>query len=94
MVSTVLLLRTFLPLIRRGKDKKIMALSSVLGSIEVGFGMRGLANTYAVLKASLNMSAILNLFVPLDTNEDEQAGAKVGIRFERRRNYDIRYTSR
>lgn len=55
LVSTVILLRAFLPLIRKGEQKKIMFVSSSLGSIELGFSLRGLANTYSVGKAGLNM---------------------------------------
>jgi NAD(P)-dependent dehydrogenase (short-subunit alcohol dehydrogenase family) len=55
LVSTVMVLRAFLPLIRKGEQKKIMFITSSLGSIERGPGLRGVGNTYSVLKAGLNM---------------------------------------
>lgn len=50
-----MVIRAFLPLIRKSKEKKILAITSVLGSIELGFTMPGVANTYSVVKAGLNM---------------------------------------
>lgn len=56
MVSGTLgLLRAFLPLIRKGEGKKIMAISSVLGSIEQSVNLPGLADQYSVTRAALNM---------------------------------------
>lgn len=56
LISTILLLRGFLPLIRRSKGpKKILQVSSVLGSIELAGYMPGLTPTYSVGKAALNM---------------------------------------
>jgi len=48
-------LRAFLPLIRRGNAKKVVFITSDLGSIETGFYLPGLANAYSVGKAALNM---------------------------------------
>ncbi len=53
--SPLLLIREFLPLISRSQSKKILILTSILGSIELGYGLPGLANAYAVAKAALNM---------------------------------------
>ncbi|KAK0629701.1 putative short-chain dehydrogenases/reductase [Bombardia bombarda] len=58
LTATIRLLRAFLPIIRRGKKggpRKIMQLSSVLGSIEIAASSPGLASTYSVGKAALNM---------------------------------------
>ncbi|KAF2104422.1 putative short-chain dehydrogenases/reductase [Rhizodiscina lignyota] len=55
LASTVRVILAFLPLIRKGSQKRIMAISSVLGSIEMAFGMPGVANTYSTAKAALNM---------------------------------------
>ena len=62
LVSNLLLLRAFLPLIRASTQKKIMVLTSSLGSIEIAPNLPGLANTYSVSKAALNM--YVNLFLP------------------------------
>ncbi|RFU78916.1 hypothetical protein TARUN_3312 [Trichoderma arundinaceum] len=55
IISTVKLLRALLPSVKKGNDKKILVLSSVLGSIETAYHMPGLSNPYSVAKASLNM---------------------------------------
>jgi len=56
MVSGTLgMLRAFLPLIRQGQGKKILVISSVLGSIEQSFNMPSLADQYSVTRAALNM---------------------------------------
>ncbi|KAF2673280.1 putative short-chain dehydrogenases/reductase [Microthyrium microscopicum] len=55
LVATISLFRAFLPLIKKSEQKKVLVLTSVLGSIELGIGMPGLANTYSIMKAGLNM---------------------------------------
>jgi len=50
-----LLLRGFLPLVKKSSAKKVMQLSSVLGSIEYAGSMPGLTPSYSVAKAALNM---------------------------------------
>jgi len=55
LVFTVNLLRELLPRITQGKEKKILILTSQLGSIELGAYMPNLANAYSVAKAALNM---------------------------------------
>ncbi|KPM34770.1 hypothetical protein AK830_g11801 [Neonectria ditissima] len=55
LTSPIYLLREFLPLIRKGEAKKILIMTSSLGSVELAGYMTGLANTYSVAKASLNM---------------------------------------
>jgi len=55
LVPTINLLRAFLPSIRKSKVKKILILTSQLGSIELGAHMPNLANAYSVAKAALNM---------------------------------------
>ncbi|KAK3323657.1 putative short-chain dehydrogenases/reductase [Cercophora scortea] len=55
LISTIRLYRAFLPLIRKSTAKKIVQVTSVLGSIELAAGSPGLANGYSVAKAALNM---------------------------------------
>jgi short-subunit dehydrogenase involved in D-alanine esterification of teichoic acids len=55
LMAPIHLIRTFLPLIHRSDVKRIMVISSQLGSIEIGFHMENLCNAYAVAKAGLNM---------------------------------------
>jgi hypothetical protein len=55
LVVLVKLLRAFLPSIKMGKDKKILVVTSNLGSIELAANMPNLANTYSVAKAAMNM---------------------------------------
>ncbi|OIW30535.1 putative short-chain dehydrogenases/reductase [Coniochaeta ligniaria NRRL 30616] len=55
LVVLVNLLRAFLPSIKKSKQKKILIISSSLGSIELGGYMPNLANTYSIAKAALNM---------------------------------------
>ncbi|KAB5578185.1 putative short-chain dehydrogenases/reductase [Coniochaeta sp. 2T2.1] len=55
LVVTVNLLRAFLPSITKGREKKILVITSQLGSIEQGGHMPNLANAYSVAKAALNM---------------------------------------
>jgi NAD(P)-dependent dehydrogenase (short-subunit alcohol dehydrogenase family) len=49
------LVREFLPLIRKSPAGKIMFVSSQLGSIEIGFHMVNVCNSYGIAKAGLNM---------------------------------------
>ncbi|KAK4210727.1 putative short-chain dehydrogenases/ reductase [Rhypophila decipiens] len=55
LISTILLLRGFLPLVKKSSTKKIIQISSVLGSVELAGYMPGLTPTYSVGKAALNM---------------------------------------
>ncbi|KAK3318686.1 putative short-chain dehydrogenases/reductase [Apodospora peruviana] len=55
LVGTILVLRAFLPLVRKSRTKKVLQLSSVLGSIEQAAWTPGLTPTYSVAKAALNM---------------------------------------
>lgn len=55
ITQTIGTLRAFLPLIRKGHDKKIVVISSALGSIELAAGMPGLNDIYSVTRAALNM---------------------------------------
>ncbi|CCL99754.1 uncharacterized protein FIBRA_01776 [Fibroporia radiculosa] len=54
-VSPLRVSRAFLPLIRRGQDKKIAFMSSRQASIELAPGFSGVAEPYGVTKAALNM---------------------------------------
>jgi NAD(P)-dependent dehydrogenase (short-subunit alcohol dehydrogenase family) len=56
VTSPILLIRAFLPLLRRAPTKKILVISSVLASIETGIKMPGLANGYSISRAALNMA--------------------------------------
>jgi NAD(P)-dependent dehydrogenase (short-subunit alcohol dehydrogenase family) len=55
LIVPVRLFRAFLPLIRLSQEKKILVLTSQLGSIELGASLPDLANAYSVAKAGLNM---------------------------------------
>ncbi|KAF5336368.1 hypothetical protein D9611_006578 [Ephemerocybe angulata] len=54
-VSIIEVTRALLPFIRKSEKKKIIFISSILGSISVGGVWPGVANAYAISKASLNM---------------------------------------
>ncbi|KAF8877868.1 hypothetical protein BD779DRAFT_1230215 [Infundibulicybe gibba] len=56
-VAPVQIGNAFLPLIRKSKAKKLVFVSSELGSIELGGQLPHLANAYSVSKAALNMLA-------------------------------------
>ncbi|KAF8877998.1 hypothetical protein BD779DRAFT_1228150 [Infundibulicybe gibba] len=47
----------FLPLVKKSSAKKIVFITSQLGSLEIGAQLPGLANAYSVSKAALNMLA-------------------------------------
>ncbi|KKP01094.1 short-chain dehydrogenase [Trichoderma harzianum] len=55
LTTTLLLLREFVPLIRKSVSKKVLVISSVLGSTELGASMPNLQNAYSTAKAALNM---------------------------------------
>lgn len=55
VTGTLGVLQGFLPLIRQGRDKKILVVSSVLGSIDQSVNLPGLADSYSVVRAALNM---------------------------------------
>ncbi|KAH9944874.1 hypothetical protein B0H21DRAFT_744938 [Amylocystis lapponica] len=57
VVGPILVVRTFLPLVRKGHAKKVVFVSSNLGSVERANYVQELANTYSVMKAALNMVA-------------------------------------
>ncbi len=50
------LLRAFKPLVAKSSEKKVITITSDLGSIEAAGGRPNLANAYSVGKAALNMS--------------------------------------
>jgi NAD(P)-dependent dehydrogenase (short-subunit alcohol dehydrogenase family) len=54
--APVQLIRTFMPLLLKGKQKVILVLSSILGSIERAPSMPNLSNAYSISRAALNMS--------------------------------------
>ncbi|PSR74600.1 hypothetical protein BD289DRAFT_379877 [Coniella lustricola] len=53
--AALLVLRAFVPLVRRSTAKKIFVMTSVLGSLAASSSMPNLANAYSVAKAALNM---------------------------------------
>jgi NAD(P)-dependent dehydrogenase (short-subunit alcohol dehydrogenase family) len=55
IINNSIVIRSFLPLIRAGKAKKFIFMTSVLGSIELAEGMPGLNDAYCVSRAALNM---------------------------------------
>lgn len=54
-VSHLNVFRAFLPLLKNGANKKIMVMTSLVGSIETSAQIPNLANAYAVGKAATNM---------------------------------------
>jgi len=55
VTRTLGILQAFLPLIRKGQDKKIVVVTSALGSIEASVNTPGLGDIYSVARAALNM---------------------------------------
>jgi NAD(P)-dependent dehydrogenase (short-subunit alcohol dehydrogenase family) len=55
VVNNTILIRSFLPLIRKGTPGRLVFMSSVIGSVELAAGMPMLADAYAVSRAALNM---------------------------------------
>jgi len=55
IIGTNNVTKSFLPLINKGKEKKMIYISSILGSIEQGGTWPGLNDTYAICKAAMNM---------------------------------------
>lgn len=55
IIHNTILIRSFLPLIRKEKPGRIMFISSIIGSIENAAGMPMLNDAYAVSRAALNM---------------------------------------
>lgn len=61
-VSQIQIVRLFLPLIRKGTERKFVFLTSLLGSIETAIGFPDLSNAYSISKAALNMYAMRFFF--------------------------------
>ncbi|KAK2022429.1 putative short-chain dehydrogenase [Colletotrichum zoysiae] len=55
VVAPVTLFRAFVPLIRKSQDKKILIITSTMGSIELAEYTPNMGNAYSVSKAALNM---------------------------------------
>ena len=55
IINNTVLIRAFLPLIRKSKAGKLIFISSILGSVELAAGMPTLNDAYAVSRAALNM---------------------------------------
>jgi len=56
-IAPIHVVRTFLPLVRKGHEKKVVFVSSNLGSMEEAGDYRELSNAYSMGKAALNMMA-------------------------------------
>ena len=54
-VAPIEVVRSFLPLVRKGTAKKVVFLSSILSSIDFAPNVATLAVTYGITKAGLNM---------------------------------------
>jgi hypothetical protein len=55
ITTLLLLVRGFLPLLHKSETKKILVISSVVGSITIAPNIVDLGNGYAVARAALNM---------------------------------------
>jgi len=55
VINNTILIRSFLPLIRKGKPGRLIFISSVIGSVELAATMPMLNDAYAVTRAALNM---------------------------------------
>jgi len=55
IINNTILIRAFLPLIRKAKSGKLIFMSSIIGSVELAAGMPMLNDAYAVSRAALNM---------------------------------------
>ena len=55
IINNTILIRAFLPLIRKEKPGKLIFMSSIIGSVELAASMPMLANAYSVSRAALNM---------------------------------------
>lgn len=55
VTSPFLLIEEFLPLIRKSKAKKILLLSSNVGSIELAPTIPNIGNAYSICRSALNM---------------------------------------
>ncbi|CAM1504990.1 Fc.00g106270.m01.CDS01 [Cosmosporella sp. VM-42] len=57
VTAPLLLVREFLPLIRKSELKRVLFITSTLGSIQLAAGLPNLANVYSIARAALNMLA-------------------------------------
>lgn len=55
IITPLLLLREFVPLVRKSQSKKVLVITSTLGSLDYAQYVPNLANGYSVSKAALNM---------------------------------------
>ncbi|PVI00638.1 putative short-chain dehydrogenase [Periconia macrospinosa] len=55
ITTTLLVVRGFLPLVHKSKEKKILVISSIIGSLTIAPNVLDLGNGYAVARAALNM---------------------------------------
>lgn len=55
VTAPLLVVREFLPLIRKSEAKRVLVVSSALGSLQNAAYLPNLANGYSVARAALNM---------------------------------------
>ncbi|OKL61401.1 hypothetical protein UA08_03843 [Talaromyces atroroseus] len=55
VTTPLMLMREFLPLLRKGEAKKALFVTSILGSIATAAHLKNLMNAYSVARAGLNM---------------------------------------
>ena len=55
ITALLLLVREFLPLVRKSEAKKILVISSIVGSITIAPNIVDLGNGYGIARAALNM---------------------------------------
>jgi hypothetical protein len=55
VISTLLVVRGFLPLLQKSQTKKILIVSSIVGSLTIASNIPDLGNGYSIARAALNM---------------------------------------
>jgi NAD(P)-dependent dehydrogenase (short-subunit alcohol dehydrogenase family) len=55
VVSTLLVVRGFLPLVQKSQAKNILIVSSIVGSLTIAANIPDLGNGYSIARAALNM---------------------------------------
>ena len=89
-ITVIQVTSAFLPLVKKSAVKKIIFITSVLGSLELGGSWPFISNSYSISKAALNMSASRSTVRSTDTSSDvsiKQAGSKVGCSPQARRHH-------
>jgi NAD(P)-dependent dehydrogenase (short-subunit alcohol dehydrogenase family) len=55
LTAPLLLVRGFLPLVCKSKEKKILIITSIVGSLTIAPALINLGNGYSIARAALNM---------------------------------------